>query len=133
LYNNNLIHVVCFLIQTLENVQEEEKDDNNFDHRDDMSESLPTGDGGSGSGSKTGDEVDDGTSKAKKARKGGKKLVLHCLPSARYQEAKGQHVGNILLLLKCNPRRREVSWRPRQSASSAIGVICTIQVVPLLL
>jgi hypothetical protein len=54
-----------------------------------MSESLPTVDGGSGSGSKRGDEVDDGTSKAKKARNEGKKLVLHCLPSARYQEAKG--------------------------------------------
>jgi hypothetical protein len=49
-----------FLIQTLENVSEED-DDNSFDHRDDKSESILTGDGGSGSGSKRGDEVDDGT------------------------------------------------------------------------
>jgi hypothetical protein len=115
----------------LENVPEEEDDVNSFDYRDDMSESLPTGDGGSGSRSKKSDEVDDGTSKAKKAKKGGKKVVLHCLPSARYQEAKGRNVGKILLLLKSSPRRREVSWRPRKSASSAIGVNCTIQVVPL--
>jgi hypothetical protein len=77
----NLIHV-CFLIQPLENVQEEEEDDDNsFDHRDDMSESLPTGDGGSES--KTSDEVDDGTSKAKKARKGRKKTGVTLSPKCK--------------------------------------------------
>jgi hypothetical protein len=64
----------------------------NFDHRDDMSESLHTGDGGSGSGSKRGDEVDDGTSKAKKARKGGKN---GCYIVSQVQGTKRQK-GSIL-------------------------------------
>jgi len=67
-------------------LEDEEDDDNSLDHRDDMSESLPTVDGGSGS--QRGDEVDDGTSKAKKAKTGGKKSW--CYIVSQVQDSKRQ-------------------------------------------
>ncbi|XP_066363588.1 zinc finger BED domain-containing protein RICESLEEPER 2-like [Miscanthus floridulus] len=70
----------------LEKVLEDEDDDNSFDHRDDMSESLPTVDGGSGS--QRGDEVDDGTSKAKKAKTGGKKAGVTLSPKCKIARGK---------------------------------------------
>jgi len=73
-------------VQPLEKVLEDEDDDNSFDHRDDMSESLPTVDGGSGS--QRGDEVDDGTSKAKKAKTGGKKAGVTLSPKCKIARGK---------------------------------------------
>ncbi|RLN22542.1 hypothetical protein C2845_PM07G40220 [Panicum miliaceum] len=51
-----------------------------------MSESLPTVDGGSES--QMGDEVDDGTSKAKKAKTGGKKAGVALSPNCKIARGK---------------------------------------------
>ena len=115
-------------MQPLEKVlEDEEDDDNSFDHRDDMSESLPTVDGGSGS--QRGDEVDDGTSKAKKAKTGGKKAGVTLSPKCKIARGKRANCWKHFKIVNVPSKKERVSWRQRQSVSSAIGVMCTIQVV----